>query len=151
MMDGENIMVSISSYLAQNSNKVGIDLDSVSEFKLLKSYFNAKNMFPGKKIRLYISSGGEGYHIEIYGVKSNLTIRRCLGDCADRMSYSELRSKNKDNVESFVYGEPQADDVLFAIKSKLSMRRMNGKIKDVIKRQNRIEIDEGNLLAKRFW
>lgn len=144
-------MVNISTFLSEHSNKIGIDLDSPTQFELLKSYFNAKNMFPGKKIRLYISSGGDGVHIEIYGVTSNLTIRRCLGDCADRMSYSELRSKNKDNINSFIYGDPGADDVLFTIKSKLSMRRVNGMMKQVIKRQNRIEIDEGNLLARRFW
>lgn len=144
-------MVSISTYLAQHSNKVGVDLDSPSEFELLKSYFNAKYAFPGKKIRLYVSSGGDGIHIEVYGVKSNLTIRRCLGDCVDRMSYSELRSKNKDNVESFVYGDPDADDVLFTIKSKISMRRIDGKMKQVVKRQNRIEIDEKSLICRRFW
>jgi len=144
-------MVSISSYLTKHSNKVGVDLDSPTEFELLKSYFNAKNMFPGKKIKLYISSGGEGVHIEVYGVKSNLTIRRILCDCDDRMSYSESRSKNRDNVESFIYGDPEADDILFTIKSKLSMKRVNGMMKQVIRRQNRVEIDEGNLLAKRFW
>jgi len=144
-------MVSISSYLSEHSNKVGVDLDSPTEFELLKSYFNAKNMFPGKKIRLYISSGGDGIHIEVCGVKSNLTIRRILGDCMDRMSYSEFRSKNKDNVELFVFGDAPADDVLFTIKSKISMRKVNGKTKDIIRRQNRIEIDEKSIICMRFW
>ncbi len=144
-------MVSVSSFLSEHSNKVGVDLDSPSEFRLLMAYFNARYMFPDKKIRLYTSSGGEGYHIEVYGIKSNLTVRRILGDCDDRIMYSEIRSKNRDNVESFIFGDPQADDVLFTIKSKISMRRVNGMMKQIIRRQNRIEIDEGNLLARRFW
>lgn len=144
-------MVSISSYLAKNSNKVGIDLDSPSQLRLLMTYFNAKYMFPNYKVRLYVSSGGEGYHLEVYGVKSNLTIRRTLSDCNDRISYSELRSKNKGNIESFACGIPLADDVLFTIKSKISMRRISGMMKQVIKRQNRVEIDEKSIIARRFW
>lgn len=143
--------MNISSYLSENSNKIGVDLDSPSELRILMTYFNAKYMFPNNKMRLYISSGGDGYHIEVYGVKSNITIRRCLGDCNDRINYSEMRSKNKDNIDSFIYGDPAADDVLFTIKSKLSTRRINGKMKSIIKRQNRIEIDEKSIIARRFW
>ena len=79
------------------------------------SYFNDKDMFPGKESKGFRSSSCDGYHIEIIGVRSVLSVRRTLGDCHDRMMYSELRSKNENNQEEFDYGDLRVDDVLFAM------------------------------------
>ncbi len=138
----------VAQFLIDNSNKLGIDLDSVSRLRLLISYFNARYMFPDKKIRVFRSSGGNGYHIEVFGVKSTLRVRRTLGDCQDRMMYSEFRSKNKDNQEEFVIGDPVVDDVLFTVKT---MKYVNRRGENVVKRQMRKQIDERSIIAQDFW
>ncbi len=139
----------VSHFLVKNSNKLGIDLDSPTRLQLLRSYFNAKYMFPDKEIKVFRSSGGDGYHIEIWGVKSTLSIRRTLGDCIDRMMYSEIRSMTKDNKEEFVFDNPYVDDVMFAIKTRKVKRYKTGEV--IVKRQMRIEIDQRSLIAQDFW
>ena len=87
-------------------NHIGIDLDSKDQFNLLKTFFNARYMFPDKEIRVYETRSG--YHIEILGVKSNLTARRTLGDDPYRLWFSEERMR--------IFGK-EFDDVLFNVKN----------------------------------
>lgn len=139
---------SVRSFLINNSNRLGIDLDDASEFKFLKTYYNAINMFPEADIQVYKSSGGQGYHIEIIGVKSTLTARRILGDCAGRMEFSEKRSKTKENADEFVIGNPAVDDILFAVKTR-KFRLRSGR--EVICRQVRKPMDYKSILSLPFW
>ena len=139
----------VADFLINNTDKLGIDLDSPSELRFLMAYFNTCYMFPDKEIRVFRSSGGDGYHIEVMGVKSVLSVRRTLGDCHDRMIYSEIRSKNKDNQEEFAVGDPVVDDVLFAIKT-LKVCNWKTGVERVYRRA-RIPIDDKSIIAQRFW
>jgi len=127
----------VARYLIDNSNKIGIDLDSPSQLQLLKTYFNAKHMFPDKKIEIYRSANGEGYHIIIHGVKSTLKVREMLGDCKDRMMYSEKRSGV---IET---GDEIVDDVMFSTKMYHRGR--------ITKMRHRERISEWNLTRAGFW
>ena len=138
----------VAEFLIKSSNRLGIDLDECSELEMLKAYFNTKYMFPDKTVKVFQSSGGDGYHIRVHGVKSRLSIRRTLGDCRMRMEYSEMRSKNKDNKELFVFSDPLVDDVMFSFKTKHVMK--DGKIVKT-QRQKVVEIDEHYIIAQRFW
>ena len=139
----------VADFLINNTDKLGIDLDEPSELKFLMSYFNARYMFPDNEIKVFRSSSGTGYHIEILGVRSVLSIRRTLGDCHDRMMYSELRSKNKDNQEEFVTGDPFVDDVLFAIKT-LKVRNWKTGAERVYRRA-RVPVDDKSVVCQGFW
>ena len=135
-------MSKMTEFLINHSNKTGIDLDSPSEFELMKAYFNAKHMFPDKQIKVFISSGGNGYHIEIHGVKSRLSVRRALCDCVGRMDCSESRTRNNINGDEFAVGDPLVDDILFGLKI------IN--FSNIHKVQKRVEISEHYLLAERW-
>jgi hypothetical protein len=139
----------VAGYLINNTDKLGIDLDEPSELRFLMSYFNAKYMFPDREIKVFRSSSGDGYHIEIIGVRSVLSVRRTLGDCHDRMMYSELRSKNEDNQEEFAYGDPFVDDVLFAMKT-LKVRNWKTGTERVYRRA-RVPLDEKSVICQGFW
>lgn len=139
----------VADFLINETYKLGIDLDDPSELRFLMSYFNAKYIFPGNKINVFRSSSGSGYHIEVVGVKSVLSVRRTLGDCHDRIMYSEIRSKNKDNQEEFAFGDPVVDDVLFAIKT-LKLSNCKTGIEKVYRRA-RVSIDEKSIIAQGFW
>lgn len=139
---------SVRSFLINNSNRLGIDLDDASEFEFLKSLYNARYMFPNAEIKVYRSSGGHGYHIEVIGVKSTLTARRTLGDCVGRMEFSEKRSITADTAEEFVIGNPVVDDILFAVKTR-KYRLRNGR--EVIRRQVRKPMDYKSILSLPFW
>lgn len=84
---------------------LGIDIDSKNQFKMLKTYFNAKWLAEnlGGKVELYETS--KGYHIRVRGVKTNIHYRCGLGDDRERIYLSEIRG-----------GIEHADDVLFQIK-----------------------------------
>lgn len=138
---------SVAAFLIDNDNKTGIDLDGVSDFEFLKTYFNAAYMFPDKEIKVYRSSGGHGYHIEIMGVKSLLSVRRTLGDCKDRMMYSILRSRSVYGYDDLAIGDPIVDDVMFSCKTKIVD---NGKLRRVY-RQQRTEIDHKTAISQGFW
>ena len=146
---GEAIMVEglVAKFLIENDCKTGIDLDDVSELEFLKTYFNAKYMFPDKEIRVYQSSGGKGYHIEIIGVKSRLSTRRILGDCEGRIKYSILRSSSVHGYDAISVGDPVMDDVMFSCKTKIidyhNLRR--------VYRQQRVAIDERSVICQGFW
>lgn len=139
----------VADFLINDTDKLGIDLDEPSELRFLMSYFNARYMFPNNEIKVFRSSSGTGYHIEVLGVKSVLSIRRTLGDCHDRMMYSELRSKNKSNQEEFAYGDPFVDDVLFAIKT-LKVRNWKTGVERVYRRA-RVPLDDKSVICQRFW
>lgn len=108
---------SVTTYLSSKSNKTGIDLDDADDLKLLMAYFNAKYIFPDHEIRIFRSSGGNGYHIEIINLPSRLSVRRLLGDCKGRMECSELRNRTNLNGEDFAISDPPVDDILFSFKS----------------------------------
>lgn len=137
----------VAKYLIENDCKTGIDLDGVSELEFLKTYFNAKYMFPDKEIRVYQSSGGHGYHIEIFGVKSRLSTRRMLGDCEGRIRYSILRSSSICGYDEISAGDPVVDDVMFSCKTKVvdhrNLRRTY--------RQQRVRLDERSIISQGFW
>ena len=108
------------------SNKdLGIDLDTNNQFKLLKTYFNAKWLADhlGGKVKLFKTK--KGYHIRLIGIKTNIFYRYGLGDDRDRIYLSELRG-----------GTEFADDVLFEIKW--------GK-------KNEEELDDDWILRLPFW
>jgi len=142
-------MGKVAEFLINETDKLGIDLDEPSELQFLTSYFNACYMFPDKEIRVFRSSSGDGYHIEIIGVRSLLSVRRTLGDCHDRMMYSELRSKNKDNQEEFAYGDPYVDDVLFAMKTLKVCNWKTGT--ERIYRRARVPVDDKSIICQGFW
>lgn len=137
----------VAEFLINNDSKTGIDLDNVSEFEFLKAYFNAKYMFPGKEIRVYQSSGGSGYHIEIIGVKSRLSVRRTLSDCKDRIKYSILRSSSIYGFDELSIGDPIVDDVMFSCKTKV-ISRWDSRY---VYRQQRVKIDERSVICQGFW
>lgn len=110
----------ITRFLARKC-KLGIDLDTKNQFKLLKTYFNAKWIFKGKKIWVYETK--KGYHIKV-DVPTNVHHRCGLGDDPNRIYLSELRG-----------GVEFADDVLFDVK--------NGYEAELI--------DEKSLLSLPFW
>lgn len=69
---------------------LGVDIDHPTGFRLLKSYFNLAYMAAGKPIHVYKTPSG-GFHLEAYGLKTNLDARRLLQDCRGRLFFSELR------------------------------------------------------------
>ncbi len=86
---------------------LGIDLDGSNHFRLMKVLFNAKHMFgnaPDVHIKLFRSSSGNGYHIEIHGIESNADIRAQLCDDPCRLFESERRAG---------FGIRKLDDYLF--------------------------------------
>jgi len=118
------------NHIGGEQNRIGIDLDSLNQFVLLKTYFNVKYMFPNREIEIAYSPSGRGYHIRILfpkGVKNelNLKAREILGDdpCRIDISYRKWR-----------LGERYID-VLFNWK--------NGKWEEYF--------DEKSLLALPFW
>ena len=66
---------------------LAIDIDTRDDFFLLKSFFNALNLFPSAKIECYATR--HGYHVIIYGVRSDLGLRATLGDDPDRIEWAE--------------------------------------------------------------
>ena len=137
----------VAEFLINNDSKTGIDLDDVSEFEFLKTYFNAKYMFLNNEIRVYQSSGGSGYHIEIIGVKSKLSVRRTLCDCKDRIWYSILRSSSIYGFDKLSIGDPIVDDVMFTFKTK----KIDCQNLQRVYRQQRVEIDERSIICQGFW
>jgi len=95
-------------------NHIGIDLDTKNRLRLLISYFNARHLFPGKDIRVYETK--MGHHLEILGIKSNLIARMILGDCPDRLWFSEERMR---------IFKRDFDDVLFNIKDGYKREEVN--------------------------
>lgn len=75
------------------SFRIGLDLDGISEFNTLKSYFNAKHFFRDKMV--FIMRTGRGFHIRIYcdnpDIMDNLNVRRNLADDVQRLAYDEAR------------------------------------------------------------
>lgn len=145
--------MSVSDFMILNS-ELGIDLDEPTELQFLITYFNTKHLFRNSNIEVYKSSGGSGYHISIKNTLSKLSIRRTLGDCKDRMFYSELRSKTNQNKDEFVFGDPTVDDVLFSIKTKkVNHKYTRSKQKRLLitSRQKRVKLDERTIIARRFW
>lgn len=130
----------VAEYLISNGNKLGVDLDDVTEFQLLKAFFNAKYLFPDKVVRVFRSSNGKGYHVIVYGVKSTLKVREMLCDCEQRREYSEFRS----GLRGMVTGDEVVDDVMFGYKF------IHTKSGELIERK-RDEISEWNLMRRRQW
>ena len=112
---------------------LGIDIDSFNQFKLLKTYFNAKWLAEklNGKVELYQTK--HGYHIKIIGVKTNLFHRLGLGDDPERIYLSELRG-----------GYEFADDVLFDVKE---LRKGN----KVIYASKPEKLDDDWILRLPFW
>ena len=70
---------------------LSIDLDGPSTYNLLREYFKAKLLFPRKKIEVYISNSGKGFHIEIdqeLSIFDNFLIRAHFNDCPMRLRYN---------------------------------------------------------------
>lgn len=103
--------------LIETSNRIGVDIDNTNYFNMLKTYYNAKYMFPDKEVRVYRSSSGNGFHIEVIGVPSTLVPRLTLGDCRNRVGYSVQRSLTSETAEEFAVGNPRLDDILFTTKT----------------------------------
>lgn len=93
---------------------VGVDLDRKNRFQLLKSYYNAKYLFPHNEIMVYNTN--RGYHIEILGIKSNIEARALLCDDPERIRKSEQRMRimNRD-----------FDDILFDMKKGFKREQIN--------------------------
>jgi len=76
------------------NNKVpwlGLDLDRMSKYDLLLTYFKCRKLFPDAKIEVKISGSGKGFHIivhETMSVLENILWRTRLGDDARRMMFS---------------------------------------------------------------
>lgn len=137
----------VTEFLINNVSRTGIDLDDASELEFLKAYYNAKHMFPDNEVRAYKSSGGDGYHIEIVGVKSRLSIRRTLGDCADRIKYAILRSSTVYGYDELSIGDPIVDDVLFSCKSRVFCGTKYTRRHT----QQRVRLDHKSVIAQGFW
>lgn len=108
---------------------LGVDLDSENHFQLLKSYFNAQyavRNLDDIDIKLFKSSSGHGYHIEIHGIESDADMRASLCDDPYRIYESERRSR---------FGLSKLDDILFTKK-----RVFSGKWK------RRVEIQEWQII-----
>ena len=72
--------------------RIGIDLDNMSQFTLLKTYFNARYFYRDYPIE--VKATAHGVHIRIYKVHSieeNLNARRLLGDDSTRLFVDEIR------------------------------------------------------------
>ena len=77
--------------------RVTVDLDSPSQLKLLKVYYNLRR-FGDVEIRR--SAGGQGYHLLVYNLSitydDSLKIRAMLGECETRLKFdSEKNLKMK--------------------------------------------------------
>jgi len=72
---------------------IGIDLDQKNMFRIIKVFFNAKSICPGKHIA--VTTTKNGYHVRIPSkIKDTWTIhqiRLLLGDCKGRLSFDELK------------------------------------------------------------
>jgi hypothetical protein len=91
------------------SKRVGVDLDTHSELQVLKSYFNAKTLFPKSPVEVKIT--GHGFHLRIFkqhSLKANIVARRILGDDPDRIECDERRIE---------YGLTDWVDTLFLAKT----------------------------------
>lgn len=97
---------------------IGVDLDTLNHFTLVKTYFNARCIADSVKdayVDMYKSSSGRGYHVVIRGIESNADVRAYLGDDPNRLYESERRAG---------FGLRPTDDILFDRK-----RIRNGKWK----------------------
>lgn len=79
---------------------VSVDLDKPSRLCILKTWSNARAMFPGTRIRGRISSSGEGVHIVIdlqepIPYTAMINARRELSDDHKRIHYDETRPDSK--------------------------------------------------------
>ena len=137
-------MGKVVELLKQYNDRLGLDIDNASRIHILRVYFNTRYAFPNKKIRLYRSSNRKGYHIEVEGIKSNLTLRRMLCDCPYRSHFLDIRGFSKEHELEFVTGNPIVDDVLFTAKS-YNVSKENIGLQKILTRE---EIDERNLIAQ---
>ena len=72
--------------------RICLDLDAKNQLQLLKTYFNAKAMFPNSPIELKETE--QGFHIRIFknhSVHENFQTRMTLGDDPMRISIDEKR------------------------------------------------------------
>jgi len=105
--------------------RITVDLDCPSQFQLLKTYFNMRQM---GIVEIAESSGGKGYHLIVSGLPlpftKTLDIRLWLGDDAQRVKF---------DMQHLSQSKPK--QILFTKKGKKHIRW----------------IDEKTLLAKPFW
>lgn len=76
--------------------RVTVDLDYPSQFQLLKTYFNMKQL---GCVEICESSGGKGYHLIVNGLpitpQQSIELRRWLGDDQNRIHFDEHTHKHK--------------------------------------------------------
>lgn len=70
---------------------LGVDLDTKNQFHLLRSYFNARYMFPDKNI--VVTESRKGFHIKVEGIETSIKAREILGDDNARIQISEYRMR----------------------------------------------------------
>ena len=90
--------------------RIGIDLDKVSRFTLLKTYFNARYFYPD--VPIDVKATAHGVHIRIHkknSLQENINARRLLGDDSTRIFADEMRIR---------MGLPEWVDTLFNFKHK---------------------------------
>jgi len=75
---------------------LGVDIDSDNQFKLLKAYFNLRQL---GDVKIYRTR--KGYHLKVVNLRTNIHHRAGVGDDVNRLYLSEMRG---------------GDDVLFDYK-----------------------------------
>jgi len=72
---------------------IGLDIDQRNHFRILKAYFNAKAICPGKHIA--VVGTAHGFHVRIPTKVKDIwkihQVRLLLGDCKGRLSFDELK------------------------------------------------------------
>lgn len=83
---------------------LGIDIDRMSKYTLLLTYFKAKKSFPDSRIEVRISSSGKGFHILIHDemtILENILWRARLNDDDRRLIYSLRKFAHNPDMKFF--------------------------------------------------
>lgn len=118
---------------------LGLDLDRVSKYGLLLTYFKCRMAFPGTTIEVEVSASGKGYHIIVnreMSVLENILWRASLLDDDKRLIYS-LRKFMADPKFPFF-------DLLFTEKGGQSVQKID--MNSVLKPH----IDELKVIAEKW-
>lgn len=83
---------------------LGLDLDRMSKFNLLLTYFKCRRFFPDSEVEVEISSSGKGFHIRVVkemSILENILWRAKLLDDERRLIYSLRKFADNTGLDYF--------------------------------------------------
>jgi len=101
--------------------EVNVDLDSRDISRMLLTYFKAKRIFPTSRIKVEVSSSGNGFHILIPLIRNinfeeNIKYRALLNDCSERIRLSITKN---------IMNDKEKHDLIFTEKAGKKVKPLN--------------------------